>query len=197
MTSEAPELSAQRVDAVPAGLVHDDEIVILLIRPSLLFIPLACLSSVTLIAIATLALALLATKLSTWIPWEDTHAYALGVVLAVMGGFRSVVCAVLNLVMVSVGDFLMMGPYSFLAGACALDLGGKEGSSTAAGLLDSVGYFGASLSGYPIAVLAQRLGWNAVFISLAVVALITLASAVFYRRCQGGGRAENEEAGAG
>lgn len=82
MTSEAPELSAQRVNAVPAGLVHDDEIVILLLRPSLLFIPLACLSSVTLIAIVTLALALLATKLSSWIPWEDTHAYALGAVLA-------------------------------------------------------------------------------------------------------------------
>ncbi len=82
MTSEAPELSAQRVNAVPAGLVHVDEIVILLLRPSLLFIPLACLSSVTLIAIVTLALALLATKLSSWIPWEDTHAYALGAVLA-------------------------------------------------------------------------------------------------------------------
>ena len=82
MTSEAPELSAQRVNAVPAGLVHDDEIVILLLRPSLLFIPLACLSSVTLIAIVTLALALLATKLSSWIPWEDTHAYALGAMLA-------------------------------------------------------------------------------------------------------------------
>ncbi len=81
MTSEAPELSAQRVDAVPAGLVHDDEIVILLLRPSLLYIPLACLTSLTLIAVVTLALALLATKLS-WIPWVDSHAYALGVVLA-------------------------------------------------------------------------------------------------------------------
>ncbi|MCH8005576.1 MAG: PH domain-containing protein [Planctomycetes bacterium] len=80
MTSEAPELSAQRVDAVPAGLVHDDEIVILLLRPSLLYIPLACLTSLTLIAVVTLALALLATKLS-WIPWVDSHAYALGVVL--------------------------------------------------------------------------------------------------------------------
>ncbi len=81
MTSEAPELSAQRVDAVPEGLVHDDEIVILLLRPSLLYIPLACLTSLTLIAVVTLALALLATKLS-WIPWVDSHAYALGAVLA-------------------------------------------------------------------------------------------------------------------
>ncbi len=99
--------------------------------------------------------------------------------------------------MVSVAAFLMMGPYSFLAGAIALDLGGKQGSSTAAGLLDSVGYFGAILSGYGIGAIAQRLGWNAVFISLAVVAFITLIAAVFYWRHQEGAKATNEEAGAG
>ncbi len=118
-------------------------------------------------------------------------------VLAFMGGVRSVESAVLPLVMVSMAAFLMMGPYSFLAGAIALDLGGKQGSSTAAGLLDSVGYFGAILSGYGIAAIAQRLGWNAVFISLAVVAFITLVAAVFYWRYQEGARAATEEAGAG
>ena len=118
-------------------------------------------------------------------------------VLAFMGGVRSVESAVLPLVMVSAAAFLMMGPYSFLAGAIALDLGGKQGSSTAAGLLDSVGYFGAILSGYGIGAIAQRLGWNAVFISLAVVALITLVAAVFYWRYQEGARTTNEEAGAG
>ncbi len=76
-------------------------------------------------------------------------------------------------------------------------LGGKQGSSTAAGLLDSVGYFGAILSGYGIGAIAQHLGWNAVFISLAVVALITLVAAVFYWRYQEGAREATEEAGAG
>ncbi len=118
-------------------------------------------------------------------------------VLAFMGGVRSVESAVLPLVMVSVAAFLMMGPYSFLAGAIALDLGGKQGSSTAAGLLDSVGYFGAILSGYGIGAIAQRLGWNAVFYSLAVVAFITLVAAVFYWRYQEGAGEAIEQAGAG
>ena len=105
-------------------------------------------------------------------------------VLGFMGGVRSVSSAMLPLVLVSVAAFLMMGPYSFLAGAISLDLGGKQGSSTAAGLIDSAGYFGGILSGYGIGALAQRLGWYAVFIGLAVVALITLVAAVFYWRYQ-------------
>ena len=36
-STEAPQLAAQREqDALPAGLVQDDEVVILLLRPSLL-----------------------------------------------------------------------------------------------------------------------------------------------------------------
>ena len=62
-------------------------------------------------------------------------------------------------------------------------------------MIDSAGYFGAILSGYGIGALAQRLGWYAVFIGLAVVALITLVAAVFYWRYQEGARAGNEEAG--
>ena len=80
--SEAPELSAERVEAMlPAGLIHDDEIVILLLRPSLLFVPLATLGSLTFIAIMTLALALLAFRVS-WIPWGEAQAYGLGVAAA-------------------------------------------------------------------------------------------------------------------
>lgn len=36
--------------------------------------------------------------------------------------------------------FLSLAPYAFLTGAIALDLGGKRGSATAAGILDAVGY---------------------------------------------------------
>ena len=112
--------------------------------------------------------------------------------LGFMGGLRSVDSAVLPLVLVSVSAFLMMGPYSFLAGAISLDLGGKQGSSTAAGLIDSAGYFGGILSGYGIGALAQRLGWHAVFIGLAVVAFMTLVAAVFYWRYQEGTRAASD-----
>ncbi len=80
--TDATELSLERVGTLlPAGLIHDDEVVLLLVRPSLLFVPLACLGSLTLIAILMLALALMAIQVS-WIPWSEGHAYGLGVAAA-------------------------------------------------------------------------------------------------------------------
>jgi OPA family glycerol-3-phosphate transporter-like MFS transporter len=35
--------------------------------------------------------------------------------------------------------FVMIGPYSYLAGAISLDFGGKQGSATASGLIDGIG----------------------------------------------------------
>jgi OPA family glycerol-3-phosphate transporter-like MFS transporter len=78
----------------------------------------------------------------------------------------------------------MIGPYSFLAGAISLDLGGQQGSATAAGLVDSAGYFGGLLSGWAVGAVAQRLGWNAVFLALAVVAVLTLIAAMLYGRLE-------------
>jgi sugar phosphate permease len=40
--------------------------------------------------------------------------------------------------------FLVLGPYSLLAGAIAVELGGRRGSATAAGLIDTAGHLGAS-----------------------------------------------------
>jgi MFS transporter, OPA family, glycerol-3-phosphate transporter len=75
--------------------------------------------------------------------------------------------------------FLLIGPYSLLAGAIAMELGGRRGSATAAGLIDSAGYLGAVLSGWGIGSVAERSGWTTAFQLLAVVAagavLATLA----------------------
>lgn len=80
--TEAPELSASaRAEALPAGLLQDDEVVILMLRPSMLFVPLRSLGGLAAIAILMLALALMAVRFA-WIPWSDTQAYALGVALA-------------------------------------------------------------------------------------------------------------------
>ena len=101
-------------------------------------------------------------------------------VLIVMGTLETARGAVLPLVLVAVSALLMIGPYSFLAGAISLDLGGKSSSSTAAGLVDSAGYLGGILSGWGIGALAQRAGWNAVFIALAVVAALTVVATLLY-----------------
>ena len=66
--------------------------------------------------------------------------------------------------------FCLLGPYSYLAGAMSLDFGGKEGSATAAGLIDGFGYLAGVLSGNGMAHLAVTYGWQGMFLVLAFVA---------------------------
>jgi sugar phosphate permease len=67
-----------------------------------------------------------------------------------------------------------------LSGVMALDLGGKRGSSTAAGLIDGVGYVGAIASGYGVARIAKAYEWHGVFTSLAGACGLTLIFALAY-----------------
>jgi MFS transporter, OPA family, glycerol-3-phosphate transporter len=76
--------------------------------------------------------------------------------------------------------FFLLAPYSYLAGVMALDLGGKRGSSSAAGLIDSAGYLGAILSGVAVGRLAQEYGWNTTVGCLTVVAAATGALGIVY-----------------
>ena len=77
--------------------------------------------------------------------------------------------------------FLMLGPYSYLAGAISLDLGGKRGAATACGIIDGVGYLGSILAGDSVARLSVAFGWTGAFRALAgVAALTSLAAALFF-----------------
>jgi sugar phosphate permease len=77
--------------------------------------------------------------------------------------------------------FLTLGPYSYLAGAIALDFGGKHGSATASGFIDGVGYLGGVLAGNSVAHVSVTYGWKGAFTSLAAVAwLSTLAAAAYF-----------------
>ncbi len=105
-------------------------------------------------------------------------------ILGIMGSIREPGSAVMPLVLISAAAILMIGPYSFLAGVISLDLGGKVGSSTTAGLVDAAGYLGAIASGIGIGSLAQRAGWDAAFGSLAIVALVTVGATIAYWRFQ-------------
>lgn len=80
--TDAPDLAAEQLEStLPTGLVADDEIIILMLRPSLLYVGLSALASLTIIAVVTLTLALLAIRIA-WIPWSEPAAYALGVAVA-------------------------------------------------------------------------------------------------------------------
>jgi MFS transporter, OPA family, glycerol-3-phosphate transporter len=76
--------------------------------------------------------------------------------------------------------FSLLGPYSLLAGAVAMDFGGRRGSATAAGLIDTAGYVGAVYSGYAVGDVVEDAGWSAAFGSLAIVATASLMAAAAY-----------------
>ncbi len=76
--------------------------------------------------------------------------------------------------------FLMIGPYSYLAGALSLDLGGKQAGATACGIIDGVGYLGAILAGDSVARLSVAYGWPGAFKGLSAVALLTSAAAAAF-----------------
>ncbi|HXG90373.1 MAG TPA: MFS transporter [Vicinamibacterales bacterium] len=81
----------------------------------------------------------------------------------------------LGLVAVGGIALLLIGPYSLLAGAIALELGGKRGAATAAGLIDTAGYTGALLSGIAVGAVADAWGWGA---SLRLLGAVTVAASV-------------------
>jgi MFS transporter, OPA family, glycerol-3-phosphate transporter len=82
--------------------------------------------------------------------------------------------------LIAITSFFLLGPYTYLTGVMALDLGGKRGSSTAAGLIDGAGYLGGIASGYGVAKIAQNYAWSGVFQMLAVACGLTLIFALTY-----------------
>jgi OPA family glycerol-3-phosphate transporter-like MFS transporter len=88
-------------------------------------------------------------------------------------------------ILVALVGFLLLGPYSYLAGAMSLDFGGKRGAATAAGIIDGVGYLAGWLSGDTVARVTVAFGWKNAFLALAgaacVTALIALVLAGYQR----------------
>jgi sugar phosphate permease len=66
------------------------------------------------------------------------------------------------LLIAAIGLFLL-GPYSLMAGAIALDVAGKRGTATATGIIDGAGYLAGTASGFLLGAIADRAGWSAVF----------------------------------
>tara|TARA_R110002111_G_scaffold262851_1_gene341788 strand:+ start:34649 stop:36004 length:1356 start_codon:yes stop_codon:yes gene_type:complete len=87
---------------------------------------------------------------------------------------------VLALTLLSLVAFFLMAPYSFLSGVMAIDLGGKRGCSTVAGLVDSAGYLGAILSGHTVGLIAQNYGWKMAFGGLAGICCTAIIAGTVY-----------------
>jgi sugar phosphate permease len=75
---------------------------------------------------------------------------------------------------IGLAGFFLLGPYSLLAGAITLDVAGKRGASTTAGIVDGVGYVGASFAAFVLGSVSKRHGWSAAFDVIAGVTLLAL-----------------------
>jgi sugar phosphate permease len=86
-----------------------------------------------------------------------------------------------HVVTIALVAFCLFGPYSFLAGAFALDYGGKQAGAVASGLVDGAGYAGGALAGTAMAKIAVAFGWGGVFTTLAALcAVAALGSAYLH-----------------
>lgn len=105
-----------------------------------------------------------------------------GVALFLLGHASFGNSRVAPVALVTIIGFLMIGPYSYFAGAIALDLGGKQGSATTSGIIDGVGYLGGILAGNSMAHLSITYGWRGAFITLAFLVWASSMVAFLYRR---------------
>lgn len=79
--------------------------------------------------------------------------------------------------LISAVAFLLIGPYSYLAGAISLDLGGKRGGATTCGIIDFIGYLGGVFAGRAMAGISVDYGWRGAFQVLAAVAWVSALAA--------------------
>jgi len=86
--------------------------------------------------------------------------------------------------LVALVAFLMLGPYSYFAGAISLDFGGKQGAATASGWIDGLSYLGGVLAGSSMAKVTVSWGWKGTFAVLAAIALLSSGAAAIYLHSQ-------------
>jgi sugar phosphate permease len=96
-------------------------------------------------------------------------AAALLVLMTVHPGATNTIFPV---VMIGLIAFCLLGPYSYLGGAFALDFGGKQASAASSGIIDGIGYLGGALAGNVVARIADAYGWEGVFVALAVISAV-------------------------
>lgn len=105
---------------------------------------------------------------------------ATAVALLVLTGMKSSSSgSLLPLSAIGTIAFCLLGPYSYLGGAFALDFGGKQAGAASSGIIDGVGYLGAVVAGNSIARISVSFGWQGVFEALALVSLLSALGAGF------------------
>lgn len=77
-------IDARAAAMLPADLLHDDEIIILMLRPSVLYVILNSITSLALIGLLTFLLAYLARFSTPLVLWTDAEAFVIGAMLVTL-----------------------------------------------------------------------------------------------------------------
>jgi sugar phosphate permease len=99
--------------------------------------------------------------------------------LLLMSAHRGASSSLLPLLGIGAIAFCLLGPYSYLGGAFALDFGGKQASAASSGIIDGIGYLGAVAAGDTVARISVAFGWRGVFIALSAVSAAAAVGAGF------------------
>ena len=97
--------------------------------------------------------------------------------LIMLAAIRSSAASIWPAILIGAVAFFLLGPYSYLGGAFALDLGGSQAGAASSGLIDGVGYLGGILAGDSVARLSVAFGWRGVFVGLTAVTALSAAAA--------------------
>ncbi len=109
------------------------------------------------------------------------------VALSLLGAVHSGQAGAMTaLVLIGITAFCLLGPYSYLGGAMALDFGGKHAGASASGIIDGVGYIGGTLAGIGVAKISVVFGWRGVFVALAVLCGVSAVAAAWLYLHQSG-----------
>lgn len=76
--------------------------------------------------------------------------------------------------------FFLIGPYTLIAGAIAMDLGAKAASGSSSYILDAMGYLATVSAGYGIASIVKFFSWDYVLLFLAGNSFMTGIVGVLY-----------------
>jgi sugar phosphate permease len=126
--------------------------------------------------------------------WLSDRLGAHGRPLLLFGGLTATAAALITLtalrgagvppvvavVMIGVVAFCLLGPYSYLGGAFALDFGGNRAGAASSGIIDGIGYLGGALAGDGVARVAVAAGWRGVFVVLAAVSAASALAAGYH-----------------
>jgi sugar phosphate permease len=110
-----------------------------------------------------------------------TSAVALTVLMGVPAASNG---ATLPLCLIGLVAFTLLGPYSYLGGAFALDFGGRRAGAASSGIIDGIGYLGGVLAGDSVARISVAFGWHGVFLTLAGVCALSAFGAGYLYRVQ-------------